>query len=67
MSLDELDKLIEKLDSMVYFYHDPQTFWHILGMRDVLKELRKDPNTAETMNLSYLKEYLQSRFLNETF
>ena len=36
-------------------------------MRDVLKELRKDPNTAETMNLSYLKEYLQSRFINETF
>ena len=66
MTLDELDKLIEKLDSMSYVYHD-LTFWHILGMRDVLKELRKDLNTAETMNLSYLKEYLQSRFLNETF
>jgi hypothetical protein len=66
MTLDELDKLIEKLDSMSYVYHD-MTFWHILGMRDVLKELRKDPNTAETMNLSYLKEHLQSRFPDETF
>jgi hypothetical protein len=66
MTLDELDKLIEKLDSMSYVYYD-MTFWHILGMRDALKELRKDPNTAETMNLSYLKEYLQSRFPDETF
>jgi hypothetical protein len=66
MTKQELDELIEKLDSMSYVYHD-MTFWHILGMRDVLKALRKDPNTAKTMNLSYLKEYLQSRFPDETF
>ena len=66
MTKQELDELIEKLDSMSYVYHD-MTFWHILGMRDVLKTLRKDPNTAKTMNLYYLKEYLQSRFPDETF
>ena len=66
MTKQELDELIEKLDTMSYVYHD-MTFWHILGMRDVLKELRKEPNTAKTMNLSYLKEYLQSRFPDETF
>ena len=48
MTKQELDELIEKLDSMSYVYHD-MTFWHILGMRDVLKTLRKDPNTAKTM------------------
>ena len=52
MSLEELDKLIEKLESVTY--HEME-FHHIQGMIDVLKELRKNLNTAKTMNISYLK------------
>ena len=61
MPLEELDKLIEKLDSMTYVNHGTE-MWYIKGMKDTLIELHKDLNTTKIMNLSYLKEYLQSRY-----
>ena len=38
MPLEELDKLIEKLDSMTYVNHG-QEMWYIKGMKDTLIEL----------------------------
>ena len=41
MPLEELDKLIEKLDSMTYVNHGTE-MWYIKGMKDTLIELHKE-------------------------
>ena len=67
MTAKEVDELIVKLDRLAIIHNDIQVSWHIKGIRDTLKQLQKDPNTAETMNLTYLKKILKDMYPKETF